>query len=71
MKNTSNLLCICNHPRLEHTIVSIKYFNNRHAAAKHGCSAFPKTIEEMCECKDFKLDNLSYIEMKAKRKKLI
>jgi hypothetical protein len=58
--------CICGHP-----------FNMHDDGEEDGtnwcyeCAFFPDPDEVVLECQQFKLDNLKYIEEKAKERKLI
>jgi hypothetical protein len=59
--------CVCGHAlEITHTIKS--------SDGKFPCFArshVTHNIDYICECHDFKLDNLTYIEIKAREKNLI
>jgi hypothetical protein len=60
MRTTKNTLCVCGHTKEHHELWSRRW---------RDCTWNTMTSE--CYCMEFKIDNLAYIEQKAKKKKLI
>jgi hypothetical protein len=59
--------CVCGHVKLSHT----GWENEPTGCGDVATIGFIEVYNEMCECQEFKLDNLRFVEDLAKRRNLI